>query len=269
MLIMTVGTFAAREERTLRYTPDGEDFVIVNGDRKFTRALYGGHSGFRLETSDVPEFAFYLPHMGGNLSFSLQHGEHCLSLNDASRVESRYRAGSRIYHITDPLMGKGKLTITALACYEEDAAIWQITAENMPAGMELQWLYGGASGSRFSREGDMGVDPADCFHLKPAYCKGNDYTLQGEGFKVVFGQKSRYGEKTLYATAHPDSKLHISQLGTERPESTKDTDCPVMKGSLRLSAGDNTYYLFIGRDRQPRYDELASLFAATEQERVQ
>ena len=165
MLIITVGTFAAREERTLRYTPDGEDFVIVNGDRKFTRALYGGHSGFRLETSDVPEFAFYLPHMGGNLSFFLQHGEYCLSLNEASRVESRYRAGSRIYHITDPLMGKGKLTITALACYDEDAAIWQITAEDMPADMELQWLYGGASGSRFSREGDMSVDPADCFHL--------------------------------------------------------------------------------------------------------
>lgn len=266
---ITTSNITAREERTLRYTPDGEDFVIVNGDRKFTRALYGGHSGFRLETSDVPEFAFYLPHMGGNLSFSLQHGEYCLSLNEASRVESRYRAGSRIYHITDPLMGKGKLTITALACYDEDAAIWQITAEDMPADMELQWLYGGASGSRFSREGDMGVDPADCFHLKPAYCKGNDYTLQGEGFKVVFGQKSRYGEKTLYATAHPDSKLRISQLGTERPESTKDTDCPVMKGSLRFSAGDNTYYLFIGRDRQPRYEELASLFAATEQERVQ
>ena len=30
------------KERKLRYTPEGEDFVIVNGDRKFNRALYGG-----------------------------------------------------------------------------------------------------------------------------------------------------------------------------------------------------------------------------------
>ena len=27
--------------RELRYTPEGDDFVIVNGDRRFNRALYG------------------------------------------------------------------------------------------------------------------------------------------------------------------------------------------------------------------------------------
>ena len=124
--------------------------------------------------------------MGGNLSFSLQRGAQCISLNDADRIEARYRAGSRIYHISDSLLGKGTLTITAQACYTEDAALWQVSAKDMPADIALQWLYGGASGGRFSREGDMGVDPIDCFHLKPAYCKGNDYSLQGDGFKVVF-----------------------------------------------------------------------------------
>lgn len=62
---------APGQNRTLRYQPDGEDFVIVNGNRKFTRALYGSNTGFRLETSDVPEFALYMPRMGGNLSFGV------------------------------------------------------------------------------------------------------------------------------------------------------------------------------------------------------
>ena len=45
-------------KRSLRYTPDGEDFVIVNGKNKFNRALYGSHSGFRLETGMFPNSHF-------------------------------------------------------------------------------------------------------------------------------------------------------------------------------------------------------------------
>ena len=98
---------APGQNRTLRYQPDGEDFVIVNGNRKFTRALYGSNTGFRLETSDVPEFALYMPRMGGNLSLGVIVGGKSLWLNDARHIESRYSAGSRIYTITDSLLGKG------------------------------------------------------------------------------------------------------------------------------------------------------------------
>src|SRR5438067_722569 len=49
------------EQRTLRYKPEGEDFLIRNGNRLFTRALYGSHSAFRVEAGDRPEFALYMP----------------------------------------------------------------------------------------------------------------------------------------------------------------------------------------------------------------
>ena len=39
--------------RTLQYRPDGEDFVSVNGKNRYTRALYGSHTAFRLEPSDL------------------------------------------------------------------------------------------------------------------------------------------------------------------------------------------------------------------------
>ena len=77
--------------RELRYKPDGKDFVIVNGERKFTRALYGTNTAFRVETSDVPEFALFMPRMGGNLQFGIytaSDGKY-KHLNDAARHDAR------------------------------------------------------------------------------------------------------------------------------------------------------------------------------------
>ena len=45
--------------RRLQYVPDGEDFVCVNGKNRYTRALYGSHTAYRVETSDRPVFAIY------------------------------------------------------------------------------------------------------------------------------------------------------------------------------------------------------------------
>ena len=75
------------KERELRYRPEGEDFVIVNGTAKFNRALYGTHTGFRVETGDVPEFALYLPRMGGNLSFSIENNHKSIKLNAADLLK--------------------------------------------------------------------------------------------------------------------------------------------------------------------------------------
>ena len=112
-------------ERSLRYVPEGEDFVIVNGKNKFNRALYGSHTGFRLETGDVPEFAFYLPRMGGNLSFSVGNGGETLPLNNAKTIECRYRPGKRIYTISDPFLRNGMIKIEAMALFDDDGAIWR------------------------------------------------------------------------------------------------------------------------------------------------
>ncbi|MBR2360959.1 MAG: DUF4450 domain-containing protein [Bacteroidaceae bacterium] len=193
-------------ERSVRYQPDGEDFVIVNGDRRFTRALYGGHTGFRVETSDVPEFALYLPRMGGNLTFSVKVGEKELSLNDAARIECRYRPGTRLYKITDPLLGEGSIEMSVLALMDEDAGVWKITTDGLPEDATLGWKFGGVANKRFSREGDMGVDRDDCFYLLPEYCKDNEYTLADNNFSVK-SIKNKYGQHTVYGF-FPEGAVH-------------------------------------------------------------
>lgn len=63
------------KERKVHYLPDGKDFVCVNPHLRFNRALYGTNTAFRVEAGDLPEFAMYMPGMGGNLRFALINKE--------------------------------------------------------------------------------------------------------------------------------------------------------------------------------------------------
>ena len=127
-------------DRVLRYKPEGDDFVIVNGRNKFNRALYGSNTGFRLETGDVPEFALYLPNMGGNLHFFISNKKTKKPLNDAVEIVCRYRAGSRIYEIKDPMLGNGSLVITALALSQSDGFILSVKTVNIASNIQLSWF---------------------------------------------------------------------------------------------------------------------------------
>ncbi|RZK42073.1 MAG: DUF4450 domain-containing protein, partial [Hymenobacter sp.] len=97
------------QPRTLRYHPEGPDFVIHNGSRRFNRALYGTHTAFRVEAGDLPEFALYLPGMGGNLTFGLLANGQSKWLIKAENITARYRPGTMRYDIADPLLGAGQL----------------------------------------------------------------------------------------------------------------------------------------------------------------
>ncbi|HNX89301.1 MAG TPA: DUF4450 domain-containing protein [Paludibacteraceae bacterium] len=243
--VYTINEGKHRQERYLRYTPDGRDFVIVNGKNKFNRALYGGNTGFRLETGDVPEFAFYLPLMGGNLTFSITKGTKTIQLNEAEKIESRYRPGKRMYIISDPVLGKGKITIEALALYETEGAVWKITKENVSGNILLQWRFGGASFTRFSREGDMGVDPPDGFELKPQYCKGNIFKIEKNSFHLTFGPGNK---ENLFGVFPDNSKLSTDEL-------------PALNGSVKLK---EEQYIYIGRKNDISQNGLKTRFEGAE-----
>src|ERR1700744_1844970 len=78
------------QQRQFRYHPEGSDFVIVNGSPRFNRALYGPNTAARVEAGDLPEFALYMPGMGGNLSFSLTRGTTTLPLKNARYIKASY-----------------------------------------------------------------------------------------------------------------------------------------------------------------------------------
>ncbi|MDD4968477.1 MAG: DUF4450 domain-containing protein [Paludibacter sp.] len=239
------------KERSLSYKPEGQDFVIVNGKNKFNRALYSTNTGFRVETGDVPEFAMYLPRMGGNLSFSIGDSQKTISLNDAATIESRYRAGTRIYNISDPMLLKGNLNLTVLPINDAKGLIIKIETFNIPDNIKLSWKFGGAADKRFSREGDLGVDPFDCFYLKPEYCKGNVISIDKNSFNLIFGSKK---DRKLIGTFPTDAQLSV------------DNSLPVLLGKMSLSRS-KTYYLAIKVSDKPEqlsYSTLSSIFDRSE-----
>ncbi|MDE6127006.1 MAG: DUF4450 domain-containing protein, partial [Muribaculaceae bacterium] len=232
-ILFSAAVFAAPAARPLHYRPDGTSSVVaVNGTVKFNRALYGAHSGFRMECSDMPEFGIYLPRMGGNLLLTLPKGD-CVA---------RYTPGRMDY-------SQGGVEVEAQVLRSDDAALWAIRNTTCKP-VEIGFRFGGVAEKKFWREGDLGVDDPTCFDLKPEYCKGNTFTLEGDTVKVGYGAKER---KTLVIVA-PLTDVKINDL-------------PAMEGSLVIPAGETRHIALFPPASKASADDAASLMARAEAER--
>ena len=180
------------KERELRYKPDGEEFVIHNGDKRFTRAIYGTNTGFRFETSDFPEFGMYMPYLGGSMYMAISTPTENRWVKDLESIESRFKSGQRTYILKDKnLLGDGTLSVDAVALSDGDGLVARYTADKLPEGTKILWIYGGANNKRYSREGDLGADPEDSFFIKPANCQGNVFEIASHQATVWYGHRSK------------------------------------------------------------------------------
>lgn len=205
------------KERELRYTPDGEEFVITNGNKRFTRAIYGTNTGFRFETSDFPEFGLYMPRLGGSVYMAISTPSATVWISELKSIESRFKSGQRTYIVKDEaLFGKGVLKISAVALSDADGLVVKYEPENMPAGIKILWIYGGANNQRFSREGDIGADPEDSFFIKAENCKGNIYEIKDNGFTIYYGHATKLVSNDE-AYENPETYKKPENAGPEFP----------------------------------------------------
>jgi Domain of unknown function (DUF4450) len=224
------------KERTVHYLPEGNDFVCANPVMRFNRALYGTNTAFRVEAGDLPEFAMYMPGMGGNLQFALQKGDKHKWLIKADNIKAVYRAGSMIYEINDSLLGQGKLVVAILALSNAEGMVIKITTENIPPQVQLVWIYGGASGKKFSRDGDIGADPESSFYLKPENCADNFFKIDADKFVLTYGTGKVLTEEERYEI---QTKTE-NQLAGEIPKNAKQITGLFPKGStIKLIDPDN------------------------------
>jgi len=233
------------KERKVHYLPDGKDFICVNPHLRFNRALYGTNTAFRVEAGDLPEFAMYMPGMGGNLRFALINKEKHKWLIEAKTINTRYRPGSMIYEIKDPLLGEGTLTITVLALSAAEGMLIRINGKQLPADLQLAWVFGGASGKKFSRDGDVGADPESSFYLKAENCKDNSYRINGNSFLLSYGTGKVLTEEERYEIqTKPES-----QLKGEIPANAKQlTGYFPVSSTVRLMNAANLNNIFTSAD---------------------
>ncbi|UDF05709.1 DUF4450 domain-containing protein [Asticcacaulis sp. AND118] len=170
----------------LRYRPDKGDFVIRNGAEYFNRALYGGHTAFRVDAGDKPEFSLYLPGRGGNIRLGVRTALGVKWFNDARDIESRYRPGEMLYTIRDPLMGtNGRIEIEVLSDHTNEGILLRATGRGLPKGAELVFAYGAGNGQRGNRDGDIGTEKvpiSEYFQFNPEYAEGTRYAVNGQSF---------------------------------------------------------------------------------------
>jgi len=149
--------------RKFQYLPEGNAFVCINGNNRFTRSLYGTNTESRLETSDRPVFASYYKSADSsrNIRFVINNGNKSLWLDSAEYCKAGYLAGKRYYELRDKLFSKGKLHITALALAENEGAVWKIETENFPKNFNLVSVISKIKADKLKHLGEMGTNPPD------------------------------------------------------------------------------------------------------------
>ncbi len=249
--VITGGTQPLMESmiaRPLRYKPVAGEFVIRNGGEFFNRPIYGppDSAGFRVDAGDKPEFSLYLPGHGGNLKlgFISADGKGSKWGAQADEVVARYRPGRMIYEIRDALLGEGAIHVELLTMGEGSGLMVKAQGQGVPAGARLAWAFGGVSGKKGRRGGDIGceVEPVSrFFQVRAEECEGNQYAFRAHGERTrQFVQLSSsaaslalgFPAGSVLMTEPFEAWASIPVLASVRDSEPKQ---PVLAGSVQMT----------------------------------
>ncbi len=143
-----------------QYRPEGRAFVCVNGHQRYTRALYGGPTDWRIETSDRPVFAIYKKKDCRNIQFRING----VKLDETDYCEARYQDGMRSYVLRHKTWGpEAVLHLKVVASQQGEQAFWQFMTSGFSDPVLLNARVSRIRRPKLSRNGDLGVDAADAF----------------------------------------------------------------------------------------------------------
>ncbi len=227
-------------DRPLRYRPDGSDFVIDDGDGYFNRPLYTAHTPFRVDAGDRPDFALLTPAKAGQLRLGIRTGNAAIWLSSAHHITARYRPGSMIYDISDPLLPGAMLHLTALPMQTAPGLVIQANLTGGEIPVELIWAFGGPSGEKERNNFDLvgGRDRRDALQLEPADCIGCDLSIAAPSFVM----HARIGDMAG-AASNGSVRSADAKYWNDLPAllNSSRSDQPVAVGRISLKPGRLEY----------------------------
>ncbi len=233
--------------RVLRYQPEGGDFVITNGSEFFNRPLYCQNTAFRVDGGDKPEFSFYCPGRGGNLRLGIRTPDGEKWLHEIREVVTRYRPGSLLYEIRDPLLGKGTMNLAVLPLAAEKGIILRASLDRSTKPVALVWAFAGANGQRGSRGGDIGCERepvSEYFQLRPEECRGNSFSIASNSFVLRGGSISILGRGPAGSSLSIADATRWGSLGELIASTNEAGALPVILGQTELKPGKNIFFEF-------------------------
>ena len=173
--------------RQMQYWPEGRSIVCVNGDNRYTRALYGSHTLFRLETSDRPIFATYDKGNSKNIRLYLTTGGKTVRLDSTTYCKAEYEGGERRYLVKHDAWGKeAELRIIALASQREETALWGFECMGFAGDVQMEARVCQVAKTKMSREGDLGLEPRSSYEASADEKGLQTITWDGEGCSYLW-----------------------------------------------------------------------------------
>lgn len=158
----------SRSPRAMQYEPKDGAFYSRNGKNRFTRALYGSNTDYRIETSDRPIFAIFKHKNCRNLRFYV--GD--VQLDETQQCESYYKEGMRTYTLSDDRWGKeARLHLDVVALPDSEGAVFYFRMEGFKDGITIKSKVCDIANPKLRRYGDIGADKPGCF--EPSANEGN------------------------------------------------------------------------------------------------
>lgn len=151
--------------RSYQYYPEGGDFVCINGKNRYTRALYGSNTDYRIETSDKPVFALYKAKNYRNVRFIVNG----VQLDNVEYCEARYGKGRRSYILKDKQWGNNAvLYVECVMMSAQEGGYWKFDAQGFNGkDVNLRVLMCNIANPKLRRNGDIGADKAGSFEPSP------------------------------------------------------------------------------------------------------
>lgn len=222
MANMVLPMVSAEVVRQSSYYPEGNAFVCVNGNNRYTRALYGSTAEWRVETSDRPIFATYKKNQTGNIRFRISDGRQTMWLDEAEYCKASYEAGRRDYLLKDKRWDMGELIVSLLAFHDAEGAIWRFTARGFGAGkMKVEAILSETAVPKPTRSGDIGS------FLKPGT------------FEPAASQTAVLGSVSKSFPAARSSRLSRFSRFSHSSSSSEQIFYFSVDGANRLSAAEN------------------------------
>ena len=160
--------------RSQQYYPEQEAFVCENGTNRFTRALYGGWTDYRIETSDRPVFALVKKNHHRNIRFRVNG----VALDSTDYCKAQYVNGMRIYQLRDQQWGSdAELALQVVAMPDREGALWLFDDRRFAVPPRFEARVCAIANPKLHRNGDIGADKPGVFEAAESWGQASDWVV--------------------------------------------------------------------------------------------
>ena len=236
LLIVTIVFAIVASAQKQLYYPEGDAFVCENGVNRFTRALYGGWTDWRVETSDRPVFAVVKKNHHRNIRFWVNG----VALDSTDYCKAMYVNGMRLYTLHDKSWGKdAELRLQVVAMQEREGAVWLFDDNQFDGPAHFEARVCAIAHPKLHRNGDIGVDKPDAFEPSPT--EDNLQTCEWQGgaesyFVIDSINQITPMPKEQARMLFMNSVIHNGRLSSRIQFKTPDPYINALGGALAMAA---------------------------------